>query len=163
LKQALKHIGNIVLMVVLLVSTTGLTIYKLHCNCLQDEQLSVLIEPQGCHSDADSDCCSGTGECTHQSKHHQNSPSCADCDTHEAFFVKLSIHFLAGNATVVAPPVQLETTPTLFSEITAPKNLDLEKELGIVTGNPPPLIISGQKIITLFHQFKFDDTHSQLI
>ncbi len=146
MKQALKNIGNIVLMMVLLVSTTGLTIYKLHCKCLQDEQLYVFIEPQVCHSDADS-----------------KDNSCANCDTHEAFFVKLSIHFLAGNATVAAPPVQLEIINILFSEIEGSQNLKSGKALLIATGNPPPLIISGQKIITLFHQFKFDDTHSQLI
>ena len=153
MKQAIKNIGNIVVMLVLLVSTTGLTIYKLHCSCLHHEHLSMFVEPESCHSDAGTHCCAtvnhGDRAC------HCNSDS-DSCDTHEVFFVKLNAQFLTGNPTVTVAPVPVEIFKVLFSETLNLQNQGLQKTTVATVNSPPPLIITGQKIVTLFHQFKFD-------
>jgi hypothetical protein len=141
-------------MMVLLVSTTGLTIYKLHCSCLQHEYISVLVEPENCHSGAESYCCSDAGQCTHANSHHDNQAG-AGCDTQEAFFVKLSAHFLTGSASVTVSPVQFEIFNVLFPETVKLQNPESEKIPVTALNSPPPLVIPGQKMVTLFHQFKF--------
>lgn len=153
LRQAIKNIGNIAVMLVLLVSTTGLTIYKLHCNCLHHEHLSVFVEPESCHSNVGTHYCAGTN---HGDYTDHCDSSCDRCDTREVFFVKLNAQFLTGNPTVTVAPVPVEILKTLFTEKSKIQCPWLYETKVTLVDSPPPLIIPGQKIVTLFHQFKFD-------
>ena len=146
-------------MVVLLVATSGMFVYRLHCSCMQKEYVSVFIEPESCHPAGHSHCCSSSPQCS--CGDHQNEYQSSGCDTHEAFFVRLTSVFISENPTTVISPTQTIIFNTLFSDLLFPElNNDEGSISGGIINSPPPRIISGQKIITLFHQFKFDQHFS---
>lgn len=150
-----RKIANLILMALLLVSTSGMAIYKLQCKCLKHEHISIFIEPESCHNSNSSSCCSSNCHCT-ELPHQHNDQAPANCDTHEALFVKLAADFLAEDDAVVISPVQTKILDLVFSDFLFKQELNSENTFSDIINSPPPRILSGQKIVTLFHQFKFD-------
>jgi hypothetical protein len=155
LKKVFKNTGNFILMMVLLVATSGMSIYRLHCNCMQKEYISVFIEPESCHPAGHSHCCSNSQQCSYGNQQKGNH-SCAGCDTLNAFFVKLTTVFIPEAPNIVTSPVQVMIFNTLFSDLLFQGMEDESTISGEIINSPPPLIIPGQKIVMLYHQFKFD-------
>ena len=142
-------------MIFLLISTSGMTIYKLQCKCLHHEHVSFFVEPESCHKASNSGCCGSTCHCS-EAKHAHENHSCAACDTHETFFVKLTTEFITEDDTNVICPLQAIILDVLSTDLLFQKELSNEDSFNDIINSPPPRILSGQKIVKLFHQFKFD-------
>lgn len=147
-------------MIILLISTSGMTLYRLNCKCLHHKHISVFIEPKSCHADDNLQCNDGDCQCSlanHQHKGH----SASACDTHEAVFVKLATEFITEDNSNEISPVLANIIEIYFNELINQQYLKKETFFTEVVDCPPPLVLSGQKIVALFHQFKFDE-HPQL-
>lgn len=142
-------------MIMLLVATSGMAIYKLHCKCLHHEHISIFLEPESCHTPTSSNSCGSTCHCT-ATKHSHENKSGANCDTHEAFFVKLTADFLHEDDAIIISPLHTKIIDVLFSDLLFQQELYNGNTFNEIINSPPPRVLSGQKKVTLFHQFKFD-------
>ena len=154
--RALRNIGTVLLVSLLIAATGGVSIYRNICNCAGEISASVFLET-GCDHDnasAPAACCSmeETHSCCAEKPVKDNSSAChdGDCCHTSSQFLKISDSFQPGLEKISLKPI-IVASVLLFYDISVEEyssssinsfNADL----------PPP--DSGKQIILAFHRLK---------
>ncbi len=158
MKKKIKHTVNLILIVVLLLATGGMSVYRSYCPCSGNTFVGIFKAPETCGGSESSACHCGDKCC---SQEDGIAKKCSSCGHTEVFFAKMNSDFFAS-ASVNIPLLQLKFIE--LSAVEQPIAMLHEKEdfRIVVDESPPPSKSSGKKIITLLHRFKFDQHDSFL-
>jgi len=89
----IKQISAIVIGMIFLISSSGFLIYKSHCSCTGNEQVSIIVQNDVCETDTQNSCCNAvaTSCCLLEDTQHCGTDlSDCDCNTQEVTFIKLT-------------------------------------------------------------------------
>lgn len=148
----LRNSFSFLLGMIILISTSGFTVFKHHCNAEKTSQFSFIIEDFSCdhwaheHEHALPACCA--------ENHEKTGTACEDgscCDT-ESYIVKLDITLDQQNAPKYSIPVTESDEPV--NQIESPSISHECKHVILHNNLPPPL--SGKALQIYLHQLKFD-------
>lgn len=148
----LRNILSVLLGLIVLVSTSGFTVFKHHCYTEKTTEISFIVEDFDCdhkeheHTNKLPPCC-GMPE-------HAKTPTCSEgncCDT--------EIQFFKLNITLDLQKVEKKFSPSLLADFILSEDiLDLpseEKDHIIISNDlPPPL--SGKALHIYLQQLKYD-------
>jgi len=148
MKLILRNSISFLLALVMLVATSGFTIFKHHCTAENTNQLSFMIEDFDCdHNDQEHEhfplaCCTQHGQDTGQSCEPENC-----CDT-ESYVVQLNITLDKQQATKYSLPDLENGEDIIDIDTPCPR---VEKDLIIISNNLPPPI-AGKALRIYLHQ-----------
>lgn len=144
---------------ILLVATSGMSVFRSYCTCENHAVISFLTEPENCHHEEHETCCSDAVCCNNEVKHQGD--TCSNCGHQEVFFVKLDSNVVLANSLSVPPLFEKYISVSITDQIEK-ISLSGYNDTLIEYNDPPPVKSSGKKIITYIHQFKFDQPDSFL-
>jgi len=148
----LRNSFSFLLGMIVLITTSGFTVFKHHCNTENTSQYSFIIEDFNCdnnghdHVKALPTCCA--------EKHENTGVACEDgncCDT-ESYVVKLDITLDQQKAP--KKPILVMESGEPVNHIESPSLSQECKHIIIQNSLPPPL--SGKALHIYLHQLKFD-------
>ena len=148
-----KYILALLTGVVFLITTSGLLIFKTHCSCTGNEQISLYVSPETCEAEYHKKHACHSNECD---THHENHEShyhevhdCETCDKHthdcgcdspDVKFLKLKNQFNTEEVVLTKITSVKIVLPVLIQNETIIQEEDIElKEFYI---DPPPKIVS---------------------
>lgn len=154
--RALRNIGTILLVSLLIAATGGVSVYRHICLCAGETSASVFLET-GCdpdNSSAPAACCNveETHSCCVEKPLKDNSSAChdGDCCHTSSQFLKINDSFQPGLEKISLKPFVI-TSALLFYYISFEEYSSLSLNLFNADLPPPD---SGKQIILAFHRLK---------
>ena len=150
MRLVFRNIVSFILGIIVLISTSGFTVFIHHCNTEKTSQFSFIFEDFSCdhndHEHALPACCA--------ENHEHTGASCEEgsCCNTERYIVKLDIPLDQQKAPQHSIPVMGSGEPVIHIE--SPSLSQEIKHVAIHNNLPPPL--AGKALQIYLHQLKFD-------
>lgn len=156
--KRVSQIWSVLLGMFFLVSSTGILIYKTHCACTGNEQVSVYLMPETCEKDfhvhhthdQSGNERETTESCCHECSAHTHD---CGCNSPEVRFFKL-INPVNQEEIQFVKAQPLKISVTFLCVITnRPEIQDVIETVDFYT-NPPPIFESSKNFLIQVHQLK---------
>lgn len=154
--KLVKSISAILIGTIFLISSSGFLIYKSHCSCTGNEQVSIFVENEICETEESDSCCEiALVSCcsdneTNLCESHSND---CDCNNSEVTYVKLTDKVVKGEVRFLkVEPIQL-IIPFATLQLNLPEAVELT-ETGITYLDQPSLFESSIDFLIRLNQLK---------
>lgn len=141
---------------IFLISSSGFIMYKSHCSCTGNEQVSVFVQNEVCETQENESCCTQTTTSCCATKEIQqctSESSDCDCNTPEVTYIKLINKVVKEEVRFIkVDPIQL----LIVYAVSQLQILEAEEsfDLGSLYIVPPPIHNSSQEFLISIQQLK---------